>query len=471
MDKDKFKDVRIIDVMLTQKCNKRCTYCYEQHDKTFGEFSVEKIKKVWDFLRDNSMSEEKHMQFFGGEPLLEKTLILDFLKEHKDELAEHDDMFISLITNALLLTKEFINEYSSYKNTGIMISLDTHIPDPGLRDTTEANVNFILNMAEYCEYKGLPVTMRATISQETVDSLGDYIEILQDRGVKQMVIHPLTLSAKEGFIDWKEEKWNTLQKTIKEKLAKYKDFMIHFSEGVGKVGDASNCMIGSTMIAVDGEGDYSGCYFFTNQKEALGETTTLGNIFTGEMDHDKYERFSKEFRDHTSTDPKCRTCDLKGYCYQCPAGNLSSTDGPKFRADSMCQKIVGLFLTLNRDETAKKLRYKVDLIRQELEEKGDPFVSELLFQLAHKINTGQYFSPTELKDKRLPHYEKVITAYFINKRKDFSIDKLWEVEHMEATPLGHFLDTLGLPSKKEIVKKDLPEYLAYINLVINTRGL
>lgn len=460
--KGHFKDVRIIDVMLTQKCNKRCSYCYEQHDKTFGTFTVEKIKKVYDFLKLNSQSPEKYMQFFGGEPLLERPLILDFMRTYKDELAENEDMFISMITNGLLLDREFIEEFASYPNTGLMLSLDTDIADPGLRDTTKQSIAYVLKMAEYAEHNDLPVTIRCTISEGTVANLDSFIEKIVDLGIKQMVIHPLTLSAKDGFIIWTDENWDLLESTIKEKLLKYKDFTIHFSEGVGKVGDAGNCMIGTTMIAVDGEGDYSGCYFFTNQKETLGPDTTLGNIFTGDIDLEKYATFKKEMQDQHISDPKCQKCDLKGYCYQCPAGNLSSTDGPKFRSDEMCQRIVKLFLTLNRDETAKKLRHKLELIGTTYKAEGEPFIARTFFQLAHKIHKGYYYPVTELKKIELPHHEKILSYYFLDPNTDVSLNNIEEIEKNERVTIAEVLATYT--GKRP--KGKLSEQIGFLHLIL-----
>ena len=146
-----------------------------------------------------------------------------------------------------------------------------------------------------------------------------------------MVVHPLVLDSSKGFIRWKDEEWSKLHEDILTVLDKYADMQIHFSEGVGQKGE-ENCMIGSDMIAIDASGDFSGCYFFTNQKANSTSDTILGNLFHRNIYIDRYKTFQKEYARMFELEEQCQKCDYKNACYQCPAGNLD-TGTRMFRPD------------------------------------------------------------------------------------------------------------------------------------------
>jgi len=57
---------------LTEKCNLRCKYCYEE--KGCKELSFEDIKNIFDLAIKNN-DKKPNITFFGGEPLLKKDLI------------------------------------------------------------------------------------------------------------------------------------------------------------------------------------------------------------------------------------------------------------------------------------------------------------------------------------------------------------------------------------------------------------
>ena len=119
-----FENLEFADILLTNACNLACTYCYEQHNKDFGRYTPEMLRQVWDWLRDINEYFPKYIQFFGGEPLIHKDLILRFMRENKDELKRMEGkMVCSITTNGLLLKKDFIDEFFSYPGTKMMIML------------------------------------------------------------------------------------------------------------------------------------------------------------------------------------------------------------------------------------------------------------------------------------------------------------------------------------------------------------
>ena len=371
-----FRDLQQMNVILTNACNLSCSYCYEQHNRDFGRFTNESLLQAYNFLKDSSAHEKKIFQFFGGEPLIHKDLILGFLKENKDYLEANSKgwtkQYISCVTNGLLLTQDFMDQYFDYDFTVMLISLDTIRAEVDHREIGQKKIDALLRTIANVPDKAkstLRITMRCTLAKENAPYFKEFIKAVYDAGVRNVVVHPLILDSSRGFIPWSDDEWNTLHNDILWVLDHYFDLTIHFSEGVGQKGE-NNCMVGSDMVAIDASGDYSGCYFFTNQKAGPAGKTILGNVFEDRLYLDRYRGFQESFSQMVEEEEQCRTCDYKNACYQCPAGNMD-TGSKLFRPDDMCQKIVKLYVDLQEDVETKMFQKKYVDIKQACEKEGE----------------------------------------------------------------------------------------------------
>jgi len=362
-----FQELKQMNLILTNACNLSCSYCYEQHNKDFGRFTNESLITAYRFLNTSNKRQRKVFNFFGGEPLIHKDIILQFLRENQIELLQNskgdNNTVVGMVTNGLLLTPSLIDEFLSYDFTYFLISLDTDRAEVDHREIGQDKINKLMDMIEYMPANvkhQKRVTIRCTLARENAPYFVEFVDHLYSRGIRRMVVHPLVLDSSKGFISWLPDEWTNLHKDILYVLDKYDDLQIHFSEGVGQKGE-ENCMIGADMIAIDGSGDFSGCYFFTNQKAGAGKSAILGNIFTDKIYIDRYKHFQREYAKMFEEEEQCKTCDYKNACYQCPAGNLDT--GPKmFRPDDMCQKIVKLYIDLQEDIAKKQFKKKFESI-------------------------------------------------------------------------------------------------------------
>ncbi|MBQ8435776.1 MAG: radical SAM protein [Oscillospiraceae bacterium] len=58
-------------ISITNKCNLKCSYCYERHLNTeYGHINDETMRKISEFI--NSRVDAGTVYLFGGEPLLYK---------------------------------------------------------------------------------------------------------------------------------------------------------------------------------------------------------------------------------------------------------------------------------------------------------------------------------------------------------------------------------------------------------------
>jgi len=399
-----FNKLNKVNILLTNKCNLRCNYCYEQHRKDFGTVTVEKVKKVWDFLRSIGNPETpKDIQFFGGEPMLKADVILDFLREYEDELREHSaEIKISMVTNGTLLTQEFVDEYSSYGFTQVCFSLDTL--DEGMDERgvdTEEMYDTISNIFS-TEFKlQSRLGIRCTMNPKNVLDLDAFVDKLYAVDVRNMIVHPLTYSAEEGLVEWPKEAWESVYGALRKIYRKYPDFDIEFAEGVGHKG-GSNCMIASDMMALDGSGEYTGCYFFTNNKVEAANTI-LGNIFDDKIYIDNYRYWFKTYEE-SFNNPVCQACNIQGLCYSCPAGNFT-VFGEPYSNYKACSQITQFHVDLRAFQNEAVFEMLVERIAKELEEET---MSARLIQLGHKWKTKLTWKLEDINKEEVPDFKEAL---------------------------------------------------------------
>lgn len=113
-----------LTIFPTEKCNFRCTYCYE--DFAIGRMSNETISSVKKLLQSRSRDlDELHISWFGGEPLVAKDIVKD-IQSYALELSNVNEFHLTggMSTNGFLLDKETITSLVRCKVTEFQISLD-----------------------------------------------------------------------------------------------------------------------------------------------------------------------------------------------------------------------------------------------------------------------------------------------------------------------------------------------------------
>lgn len=109
----------------TEKCNFRCTYCYE--DFAIGKMSptLQRSIELLVERRAEAGLKKLHFSWFGGEPLLAKDVVLRLLKHADKVCRDHNVVFDSgMTTNAYLLDFSLAAELLSYRQDFYQITLD-----------------------------------------------------------------------------------------------------------------------------------------------------------------------------------------------------------------------------------------------------------------------------------------------------------------------------------------------------------
>lgn len=113
-----------ITILPTEKCNLRCTYCYESHEK--GSMTDAVAQAVTAFLARHLPGKRRfYLSWFGGEPLLEKSRVLEITKHCFDVCNFNEvSMETEITTNAIFLDDDFLSRAAKLGRFVFQITLD-----------------------------------------------------------------------------------------------------------------------------------------------------------------------------------------------------------------------------------------------------------------------------------------------------------------------------------------------------------
>ncbi|MBI4698710.1 MAG: radical SAM protein [Nitrospirae bacterium] len=171
---------------LTDKCNLRCTHCY-QTDNSTGELSLPEIKEVVAEVEEmlNAWSDSYDISFSpsfnitGGEPFLRKDLF-DILGEIRKS-----NFDIYLLSNGILIDHEKAHRLLHSGVTGVQISIEGPEEIHDLirgKGSFKASIRGINHLLE----GGLRVTLNVTLSGVNADSFHEMIRLSSSLGVHKL---------------------------------------------------------------------------------------------------------------------------------------------------------------------------------------------------------------------------------------------------------------------------------------------
>ncbi|MEC2257861.1 radical SAM protein [Bacillus cereus] len=165
----------------TEQCNFRCIYCYE--DFKLKRMSPDIIQGIKLFL-NNRASKIKHLKinWFGGEPLIAKDIILD-ISHHAQKLSEEYNLsyFSGMTTNGFLLSPSTFRELVKVGITSYQISLDgpkdTHdltrvkVNGEGTFETIWSN---LLNI-RCSNQNNIEIILRIHLTRDNLEYMNDFM--------------------------------------------------------------------------------------------------------------------------------------------------------------------------------------------------------------------------------------------------------------------------------------------------------
>lgn len=204
---DYFK-LRDVTINVTNDCNLRCPYCFE-NNKNKLKMNEDTIKKVLDkcyenYLMTNDAKFPFVVNFFGGEPFINFSVIETALKYAKEK---NYNMTFGVTSNLTILDDHMIDIIEEYE-LGILVSID------GIRaihnrnrcnsyDIVKENVEKLMN-----RHLGYLLEARMTILPEDVDKLLESIQSIVGMGIVNIAPVPVT------DVFWSPEQLLELEKNL-----------------------------------------------------------------------------------------------------------------------------------------------------------------------------------------------------------------------------------------------------------------
>ncbi len=166
---------RALSLLISQDCNLRCGYCYANHG-TYGFekkiMSYETAKTCIDKLL--SKNYRTHISFFGGEPLLNFSLIK---KIDSYILQKNLNVIYSMITNGTIMNKE-IHTFINKKFLNFSISLDgpKDINDVQRFGGFESVHDRVVETIGQLHPRNYPLTIKSIITRRSANRLKEIID-------------------------------------------------------------------------------------------------------------------------------------------------------------------------------------------------------------------------------------------------------------------------------------------------------
>lgn len=110
------KYIESCSLIVTEKCNLDCTYCFEKGRHSGPHMSKEVVRATIEYLIEGAKrnkSKQIGITFFGGEPTLNipgMTEVLTYGKKRTTE--ENMNLSLNIITNALFFNQELEDFYN-----------------------------------------------------------------------------------------------------------------------------------------------------------------------------------------------------------------------------------------------------------------------------------------------------------------------------------------------------------------------
>jgi uncharacterized protein len=319
--------IESILIIVTEKCNLRCKYCYvdKENGVTITDDVIEQLPTFFNDIIVKNNLEYFYINLFGGEATLEWDKFCRIVDKINMVQSLHPNVNISIATtsNLTLLDEEKLI-YLRDKDIRISMSLDggrtTHDRCRVYSNGKGSYDDCLKAIKTYCKVNNVPLRSRifkSMIAPDNIDYLMDGIRDSINDGFRRT-----NLSIVRDC-EWSDDDLARLEKFYDE----YVSFLIEKFNSNEAFNDNGLllpyntrrekrmhfCTAGSTILAIAPNGDIYPCQRFFNSRL---ERTKMGSIFTTIDENHNVANIYKNFTHDIS--PKCRNCELYKVCYgQC----------------------------------------------------------------------------------------------------------------------------------------------------------
>jgi len=350
VEESKISEIKSLFLIVTRKCNLRCTYCFYSSNNSLSLSKVMSMNEDVAIKAINVFSKltktiNPTITFYGGEPLLNLPVISSSIRyarklQKEGKLGERLKFIVN--TNGTLVNEKFI-ELALKENIEVQISIDgfKEVHDY-CRVTKDGQGSFdkVIQSIKKMVNSGVNVVPMITITESNMDDLPEFIEWLCVYAKIKTYCMNLLMSTTGGC---KSDYPNRAAKTmwmandISSKYGVHDDGFVSQVKGFfGPKVCGSGCGATGRKITVFPEGEVHVCQALEKAKVAF-----MGDLSTIKKDNKTMQIWKERSR---FKNENCLKCPILGACDNgCAAGSFHSHGSIMTNDPNHCKWIKSLF--------------------------------------------------------------------------------------------------------------------------------
>ncbi|MGO5065761.1 radical SAM protein [Clostridium sporogenes] len=337
-----------LSINVTDNCNLRCKYCYEQNENmctSSRNISFKTIDNLLNVLSKRFNTIET-IQFFGGEPFLNKDAIKYTCKKvmqlYDKKLLLNRPSF-GIVTNGTIVDKEIMDLIKKY-NINITVSFDGI---PSVHDKMRISRNgkktsniILKNIKTIQKYNKKPLGFEVTYNGEHLKQnikVIDIVKYLQENfNLSGVHITPVLGKEKDEFyLNDVSEFENLVDDLFKDEEVKfYPNYLINLITSLTKKKHSPFlCDAGISQISIDVDGNIYPCFMLVGADKYKMGTVYNENVFESDRWKELFKLFKSKRRQNN---PKCKDCYMINLCNGCMGINNITNNSPFEVNDYFC---------------------------------------------------------------------------------------------------------------------------------------
>ncbi|MEM9888296.1 MAG: radical SAM protein [Bacteroidota bacterium] len=325
---NRFNNIRCVIVKLTNRCNIRCEYCYENIVSKGVNMKSEVFQDMVEtFLQSTN---EKSVLFIlhGGEPTILPENWFEENLQKSYELGEKYDKEVefSIQTNLIKISETKLKIFKKY-NVGIGGSIDN--PD-FLTESLRPLANKALNTYKKAKKLGIRVGILSTINSSNLDKMKDFCSWLHNSlnvnhfkanlaysvgtGLELLVpdANSFFLAQKDVIKYMISNDGDFLEENLSQEIIRFIENYKGGKDRKSSLCGDKRCGAGSKVVGVTPQGNILPCGRFAWDDDKY----FLGNL--SDIDEEKENKFLKKLDTFHEANPEnwkyCNDCEAKDIC-------------------------------------------------------------------------------------------------------------------------------------------------------------
>lgn len=311
-----------LHLLLNEKCNFHCKYCYSAEGRSATELTMETIRPTLDYFLSSerkAVKERTVMFMGGGEPVLSWSL-LEQSTEYAENVAKEQkiNLHLSLTTNGSVMTDGMI-DYLKRHNFTVQISFEIL---PEIQNSQRGSYDAVARNLQRLTEAEVNNYVRSTITETNVDKIPEMIEHCHKCFPKvkkmscQQVVDPTYFTSKAVVDDFFNRYFLSYKKGVQRAdgygitLRSSSSHLLNYSKR------ERFCY---NLLCLTPSGTLTLCPDVSSPNEKDYQSSLIGKIVNGEIKISN-EAFTRLSHGSIYTIEKCKACYAKWNCGSgCPS--------------------------------------------------------------------------------------------------------------------------------------------------------